>query len=329
MPWTGSAPNQTFTRTDGTRTGDTVWQDADAAGVDIVADDHDTHDEDIADGLNLALLKNGGNTATADIPMGGFTLTGLGAGAVAGESVRFEQLASLLGAVNLQLVTGTGTYTPTSGTTRVLVIATGGGGGGGGSDTDGGNHVGAGGGGGAGATAIALWDTAELGADAAVTIGAAGAAGSATNGTDGTAGGNTTVNPAGTAATLTANGGALGTGSGVAAADVESTAGGAGGTGSNGDLHLTGGAGTYGFGIREGTIDHLLAKGGDGGASFWSGGGAGGVAAGASGASVDTAGDAGSSYGSGGGGAASVDSTTGAAGGAGIIGVAVFLEFGT
>lgn len=79
MPWNGASPNKTFGRTDGTRTGSTTWQQADAASVDIISPDHDTHDQDIADGLNTALCKDGGNTATANIPMGGFTFSNLAA----------------------------------------------------------------------------------------------------------------------------------------------------------------------------------------------------------------------------------------------------------
>ena len=75
MPWSGSSPNQTFQRSDGTRTGTTVWQQADAAGVDIIATDHDTHDQDFAASLNAALKKDGGNTPTANLPMGGFRHT--------------------------------------------------------------------------------------------------------------------------------------------------------------------------------------------------------------------------------------------------------------
>lgn len=78
MPWSGSPGSETFSRTDGTRTGTTVWQQAKAAFVKILASDHDTHDQDIATGLNLAFKKDGGNTATADLPMGTFKLTNVG-----------------------------------------------------------------------------------------------------------------------------------------------------------------------------------------------------------------------------------------------------------
>lgn len=79
MPWTGTAPNQTYVRTDGTRTGTTVWQQAEAAGIDIVSDDHDTHDQDIGTAMNAVLKRDGGNTAASDIPMGGYKFTNVAA----------------------------------------------------------------------------------------------------------------------------------------------------------------------------------------------------------------------------------------------------------
>lgn len=78
MPWSGSSPNQTFGRTDGTRTGATTWQEADGAGVDIIATDHDTHDQDLAGGINAALKKDGGNSPSANLPMAGFRHTNVG-----------------------------------------------------------------------------------------------------------------------------------------------------------------------------------------------------------------------------------------------------------
>lgn len=47
---------------------------------------------DIATGLSTAVLKDGTQTLTANIPMGGFKLTGLGAGTAAGNSIRYEQV---------------------------------------------------------------------------------------------------------------------------------------------------------------------------------------------------------------------------------------------
>lgn len=91
MPYTGTPPNQVFERTDGTRTGATVWQEADAAGVDIVDDDHDTHDQDIASGFNQVLKRDGGNTATANIPMGGNRFTNMGKAQSPNEALTFDQ----------------------------------------------------------------------------------------------------------------------------------------------------------------------------------------------------------------------------------------------
>ncbi len=47
---------------------------------------------DIATGLSTCLLKDGSQTVTANLPMGSFKFTGLGAGTTAGDSVRYEQV---------------------------------------------------------------------------------------------------------------------------------------------------------------------------------------------------------------------------------------------
>lgn len=87
-PWTGSAGEQLFQRTDGTRTGALTWQEADAAGIDIVAPDHDLHDQDIADAITACLKNDGGNSASADIPMGGFRFKNVGQAIAGGDSIR-------------------------------------------------------------------------------------------------------------------------------------------------------------------------------------------------------------------------------------------------
>ena len=48
---------------------------------------------DIATGLSTAILKDGTQTVTADIPMSGHKFTNLGAGSAAADSVRYDQLA--------------------------------------------------------------------------------------------------------------------------------------------------------------------------------------------------------------------------------------------
>lgn len=88
MPWSGS----NFTRTDGTRTGSDVWTQAKDAGVKIVAADQDTHDQDLADGIKKALRHDGGNAATANLPMGTFRHTGVGNGSARTDYAALGQL---------------------------------------------------------------------------------------------------------------------------------------------------------------------------------------------------------------------------------------------
>ena len=88
MPFSGA----TFSRTDGTRTGSTVWTQAKDAGVKIVSSGHDTHDQDIAGGLNSLLLKNGNNTPTANLPMATYKHTGVGNGSARTDYLAVGQL---------------------------------------------------------------------------------------------------------------------------------------------------------------------------------------------------------------------------------------------
>lgn len=89
MPWSGS----TFSRTNGVNSGADTWEQDRDEPVNILASRHDDHDQDLADGINACLKKDGGNTATANIPMGGFKLTSLGAATANGHAVRFDQFS--------------------------------------------------------------------------------------------------------------------------------------------------------------------------------------------------------------------------------------------
>lgn len=224
---------------------------------------------------------------------------------------------------------GDGTYTPTAGSQFFKVTCTGEGGGGGGSDDDGSvNAVGVGGGGEGGGTTIAWMTSAEMGADAAYSIGdGGGGGGSGTNGTAGTDGDDTTFNPAGTHATLTAAGGDGGDGSGVAgASSVIALGGAAEGTATNGDVNIPGGAGDGGSQGNNGT-DGVNATGGAGGGTVWGSGGAGVTLNSSSGAATGAAGVA---PGTGGQGGMSIDlAGTGGAGGAGKDGICVVEEYGS
>ena len=76
MAWNGSG---SFGRTNGVYTGTTVWQQDAAADVDIEADRHDTHDQDLATGINACLAKNGENAMTGDLNMGSNDIVNAGA----------------------------------------------------------------------------------------------------------------------------------------------------------------------------------------------------------------------------------------------------------
>jgi hypothetical protein len=57
MAWSGG----TFTRTNGVNTGATTWATDAAAGVKIRSDRHDTHDQDLATGIDACINKDGSN----------------------------------------------------------------------------------------------------------------------------------------------------------------------------------------------------------------------------------------------------------------------------
>lgn len=76
MPRNGSG---TFTRTNGDHTGTEVWQEDAAGGIKIVASRQDVHDQDMADALTASIAKDGQTVPTANLPMGGFRHTGVGA----------------------------------------------------------------------------------------------------------------------------------------------------------------------------------------------------------------------------------------------------------
>jgi hypothetical protein len=64
---------------------------------------------DLATGLSTCITKDGQTTPTNNIPMGGFKITGLGAGTVGGDAVRLSQLQA--GTAQLLTVSGTDTLT--------------------------------------------------------------------------------------------------------------------------------------------------------------------------------------------------------------------------
>lgn len=92
MPWTGSAPNKTYVRTDGVRTGAAINTTAKGLGINDTSELADTREQDMADGVSLALLKDGGTQPSVDLPMNTFKHTGVGAATARDQYARFDQL---------------------------------------------------------------------------------------------------------------------------------------------------------------------------------------------------------------------------------------------
>ena len=61
MPWSGGV----YTRSNGVFTGDTVWASDASVGTDITTAHHDTHDQDLATGLNNCVTIDGLNQIAA------------------------------------------------------------------------------------------------------------------------------------------------------------------------------------------------------------------------------------------------------------------------
>lgn len=91
MPWSGS----TFSRDTGVYSGSTAWAQTESGGRGIRSDDHDAHDQDIADGITACLKKDGGNSPSANIDWGGFKITNLANGTSSGDAVNKGQLDAL------------------------------------------------------------------------------------------------------------------------------------------------------------------------------------------------------------------------------------------
>lgn len=70
---------------------------------------------DIATGLSTTLTKDGQSTPTANIPLGGFKMTGSGAATLNGDLVRFEQVPAMSQSQN-------GTFYTTGGTTTAYTL---------------------------------------------------------------------------------------------------------------------------------------------------------------------------------------------------------------
>ena len=74
MSWSG---NGAFVRTNGVQSGARTWQQARDAGRNIRADDQDNHDEDLAQGLENCLTRDGQNAPSQNLPMNSKRHTGV------------------------------------------------------------------------------------------------------------------------------------------------------------------------------------------------------------------------------------------------------------
>lgn len=143
-----------------------------------------------------------------------------------------------------QTFAANGTYTPTTGMVSCIVEIVGGGGGAGGCADS--ANAGTGSSGSGGGYCRKSYSAAEIGATAAVVIGAVANGGAAGN-NNGTAGNNSTFTPAGAGAILTASGGGAGKGgSNSATNSFTASPADAAGTGTNGDMNISGQKGSNG-----------------------------------------------------------------------------------
>jgi len=85
MPWSGG----TYTKGNAGTGG---WTGDAGLGIGIEAGRHDTQDNDFANGINNALAKDGQNTPTANLSMGGYKHTGVGNASAADQYMALGQL---------------------------------------------------------------------------------------------------------------------------------------------------------------------------------------------------------------------------------------------
>lgn len=212
--------------------------------------------------------------------------------------------------------TGAGTYTPTSGTVSIVIELQGAGGGGGGIASPGASNFASGRGGGGGAYLRKRLTTAFSGAS--YSVGAKGTGGTAGNNA-GNSGGNTTFTATGGGGTVYTAGGGVGGngGAGVATPFVGAVA--AGGTATNGDINIPGGASFNSIGLSA-----TSAMGGRGGVSKFSPGAA---PINTNTANTSGAGNAASGYGGGGSAGLGVGTGAAVAGGDGSDGILIVWEY--
>lgn len=89
MGWNGSGQ---VVRTNGIFTGADVWEQTRLALRDVRSDDQDTHDEDLANAIERTVNRDGENSPTANLPMGGFRHTTVGEAVARDQYVTADQV---------------------------------------------------------------------------------------------------------------------------------------------------------------------------------------------------------------------------------------------
>lgn len=95
------------------------WTNDAVNGLFVDATRTDTDSNDIAAGLTNCITRDGQSPAAANLPMGGFKLTGMGNGGVATDSVNYGQVFN-----SPAFVTPTATTTPATGNNSQLLATT-------------------------------------------------------------------------------------------------------------------------------------------------------------------------------------------------------------
>ena len=93
MPRNGTG---TFVRHTSLNTGSSAWQLDRDAGATILASNHDTHDQELADEITNSIACDGQSVVTADIPMSNNKFTGMKDGAANTDSATYLQAKSIV-----------------------------------------------------------------------------------------------------------------------------------------------------------------------------------------------------------------------------------------
>lgn len=94
-----------FTRTNGSNSGSTLWNADKVAGTKITSSNHDTHDQDLADGINATMMKAGTNfhATSSGTNTVAVALTPAATAYSAGQLITFKAGGTCTGAVTVNV----------------------------------------------------------------------------------------------------------------------------------------------------------------------------------------------------------------------------------